>query len=367
MESEQFLNMEAQAQAANVDLVLILELHDFNFTVGYFREVESDAAQGPGIWFRSGFSDSLFELSDIFLNYFSTDPSRRLTAMAVPLGSGRRIARDVTTLPYTVAAPPGPANVRLGALVPNTAHTPVPQMTSNWSPGQGLAFTGGLFNTQPSLPEIHVDPFPRTMRLFQYGLKHPGNAVNYGVPDLRHEAPRRFRVSGDFIERGARLRIYMPNQVLPSGFNPSGPLSQVTDTTLLEIPIYPTGEVDANNGNRPVWESAVEIAPYHAYVLMLGGYYAPGVADAIRSSVANTWNEHSFGGGAPLFNIPFPAHTNILEPSPGTNFGDPGEPANPFNPDAANYYWVEVVNVDSNGTPTAPGVGSPGWQRIVMM
>ncbi|MCB1036787.1 MAG: hypothetical protein KDD47_23375, partial [Acidobacteria bacterium] len=165
-----------------------------------------------------------------------------------------------------------------------------------------------------------------SIKLFQHGLIQeavPQNGFGLGPPGtpLRHDAPRRFQVTGKNIRHGAQLHFFLPND--PAGPpNPAGPLNQI-NTFRLALPLYPTAATDPNTG-LPIWQTAVEIEPLLYYGMMLGGAFAPGVAQAFTD-----W------------------------------FGTISEPAPPafFDPLNWNFHYIRIVNQD--GT-----TGDGGWQPI---
>lgn len=242
----------------------------------------------------------------------------RLQFQATPLGNERRLASP-TGVASTLSGP-APANLRLMPLKPNSFYTNVPTMTGLWA---------SLDNS------VRKSPFVRTNRLYQWGLiqDSPAAENRFGFSTTpRHDAPRRFQVSGDAIRHGAVLFVGYwsaaggpPNPNVPPGPGQVG---------LIAFPLYATGNVDAANGNRPIWETAVELEPMLYYGMMLGGPMAPGVATA-------------FLDYGPTFT--FPTVSAILDQPP----------AGSFNPGAWNWLHVWVAN-----SPTSLGVG--GWQRLTL-
>jgi hypothetical protein len=192
----------------------------------------------------------------------------------------------------------------------------VPELTKNWIPvANGGTFAWSHPQNLPTPLSLH------TTRLFQYGLLQAGG---FGLPALRHDAPRRFVVAGVGIQPGARLIVHTPNDPTAPIPNPAGPLAQLVTTTLV-MPLSPTNQRTADD--EPIWQTAIELDPQTYYRMMLGGPFAPGVG------VAST-----------DFNS-----TNVPEPPPPTFF------------DAANYNWhfVQIAN------PGVPPVDL-GWLQLTI-
>ena len=90
-----------------------------------------------------------------------------------------------------------PTGVSLEPMVPNTAYAVVPTLRDNWVPEDAPpAILAGAAPFDFFEPDGMDEVFVKAVRLFQYGLLDGQNALNYGVPSLRHEAPRRLRVRG---------------------------------------------------------------------------------------------------------------------------------------------------------------------------
>jgi hypothetical protein len=191
-------------------------------------------------------------------------------------------------------------------------------MNVNWDP---FATSGAFVFNGGTLPE----PLSlKSVRLLQRALLQFAPS-GFGLPQMRHEAPRRFAVTGDDIRHGARLQLRIPNPTVPNLAPPFADLA--AHTTLFEMNLYPTEQkVD---GKR-VWETNVEADPLLVYTLLLGGPQAPGVGKAI---------------GEP--HDPFFSPENQVFP-PGT-----------FDPNW-NTHHVVVVNED--------GTSSPGsWQPLTIL
>ncbi len=209
-----------------------------------------------------------------------------LVFQATPLGSERRLASPDGKMDKRSG--PAPSSLKLLPMAPNTAHARVPELTRNWVPGTGsndFHWTGMYRGTNTPVPE---PPSLRLLRILQHGLRQDGPSL--GLKNLRHEAPRRFRVAGRGIRPGARLVLFVPND--PSG---PPPYRSLTKTIPMEIPIFAT---DDKHGDLPVWESAIEIEPTVLYMLMLGGPSAPGIDKAYGNQLSEPPAKKTFAPGA---------------------------------------------------------------------
>lgn len=95
-----------------------------------------------------------------------------------------------------------PTDVALLGLRPNVAYEKVPLMSQLWS--------NETFNNNPRKNGVG-SLFVHTLRLFQWGLIQDGQSEGgFGLPEVRHDAPRRFRVAGWDIRHRARLHLHVP-------------------------------------------------------------------------------------------------------------------------------------------------------------
>ncbi|MEM7349165.1 MAG: hypothetical protein AAF657_00060 [Acidobacteriota bacterium] len=257
------------------------------------------------------------------LNLLTTSDDR-LVLTGTPLGSERRVASPTTAVSQ-LSNTAAPDYLMLQPMRPNTAYADVPQMTRFWA-----ELTDP---TNPSLgyEEDHGGFFPHVVRLFQHALIGQG----FGLEEIRHDPSRRFRVSGKNILQGAKLLLYRQDQIGGPAPDPTLPIDDPNQPTLLEIelPIHPTDEVLAD-GSR-TWETAVELDALMYYMTMLGGPHAPGVQNALLDQ------------GPPV--------------NPTFNINEPPLPTDPFQPDPQNWNWigVKVKNPDNQ-------VGDGGWQRLTL-
>ncbi|MCA8971419.1 MAG: hypothetical protein KDC95_16620, partial [Planctomycetes bacterium] len=234
----------------------------------------------------------------------------RLFVESVPLGDDRRLASLRGQARTTSGA--APSALRLEPMRPMVAWRDIPRLTKNWVPGtqqdpMSFFWDGAWSDTKQPVP---TPPTLRELRTLQYGLIQDGKLAIR----MRHEAPRRFRISGRDIRPGARLVLFFTDDAtLPP------PHAQFDKMSVLDMPIYATSET--SSAGHAIFETAVEAAPKLAYALLLGGPAAPGV----RETFARTLQE---------------------PPSKGS-----------FYPATWNRYLVFVVNED--GT-----FASGGWQAL---
>jgi hypothetical protein len=239
-----------------------------------------------------------------------------LVLQGTPAGSERRIA-SLNGQPGTLTGA-APTNVTLQKMRPPTQWQQVPLLTKNWDPFD-VTSNGFLFN-DPVHPGLEPSSL-KSVRLLQRALLQFAPS-GFGLAQMRHEAPRRFAVTGDNIRLGARLQFRIPAPTTP-GLAP--PYANVpANTTLVEMNLYPTKPLV--NGQQ-VWETAAEADPLLVYTLLCGGPAATGVAAAV--------------------NTPHLV-TETTSYAPGT-----------FDPVSWNQFHVTVVNEDNTAS-----AGS--WQTLML-
>jgi hypothetical protein len=275
---------EGQVNAANAELLVE------HWAGGLRQALLFDPIRGR--YHETGAARSFTRAELLGLLANATPQPGRLIVQMLPLGSGRRHAELHATAP---ASSPPPSELRLEAMRPSTPWRDVPRLRRNWTPGPSSAagdftWTGVYSGTSTSVP---IPPSLSSVRALQHGLLQDGPGL--GLSALRHEAPRRFRVSGRNIQPGALLWLFVPN-------DPRQPpsTSSLQSTLPIRLPLFATSETSSNGA--PIWETAAELEPRLAYALMLGGLAAPGVADALRGRWASapppktfdpqTWNQH---------------------------------------------------------------------------
>jgi len=232
----------------------------------------------------------------------------RVLFQAVPLGSERRVAA-IDGVPGGPIDGVDPAGVNLMPMTPGTFYERVPEMSQ---------MIANFDNTTINGIWIH------TLRLYQWGLIIDG-ALEGGFgtgTELRHDAPRRFQVSGKDLRHGASLVLAMQDD--PSGGPPDPGLGlEQFDTREIVLPLYATDEVEPLSGH-PIWQTAAELDPFAYYTLMLGGPHAPGVQAAFDDQEPFT------------FPMEIPAED---KPTPGN-----------FDPLAWNWIHATVVNADGTAS-----------------
>lgn len=372
----QIVRMLNQAHLANASVVAWLNAPNSATPVRGFRYLpQVQSGGGFGSWYEepTGAITGLGSLTPLV-----TTATDTLIFVATPLGSERRVAfhdpATPTSTPLPATAPPTlynliPQSLRLLTLRPNSGHTAIPTFVNNWAPLGAPGAAPGSTPLQFAMPNtnggavgqcgpILVDEvFAKTLRIYQYGLLDGQNGTStYGLPTLRHEAPRRIRLTGSGIHTGASLRLEIPNP--PAGYgngstpgNPSPLQSSVNQGTggpiipllTIDLPLHPTNQIDAGSG-LPIWETAVEVDPLVAYQLMLGWLGAPGVAQTVTDVIIS-----QYAGIAPA----------IPEPTAGT----PPFASLPFDPNNWNWHRIQVINPAPGGGTNASAVS---WQQLRM-
>ena len=277
-----FLDMvEQQARLAYCDVIAYLRkqsgesgfFFDVNMATAAYRDIH-----GNQVLTRSGLLALLTNTDDV------------LVIQAVPVGSGRRVASLKGIAPIYRGRAPN--NLTLEPMTPNTAWQDVPKLTKNWKAGTAAHdFTwDGKFPSGKPVPEPNS---MKTLRIYQQALIN--QAPKFGLTSMHHEAPRRFRVAGNNIRPGARLRFWIPRRV-----GPRIPITQARRYEEITVNLFPTSKKTTDG--RRIWESQAETDPLFTYMLMLGGPDAPGVDEALNGKVAEpppknvfdplTWNRH---------------------------------------------------------------------------
>ncbi len=208
---------------------------------GYWFDVTAD----PPAWREEGTATLLSRAALAALVQGADDV---VVVQATPLLEERRIASlDGTPAPLPLPAR-APRDVVLEPMAPGTFYA------------DATKFTGNLHWPDP--------PAGTTM----WSLRHLQHAVvgpSYGVPAMRHEPPRRFRVTGAGIRPGARLGLVVPTW-LPA---PADPYH------VLELDLVPTAH---EIGGRQVWESVQELDAHLQMAFLNGGPFRPEVQHVLE-------------------------------------------------------------------------------------
>ena len=186
---------------------------------------------------------------------------------ATPVGSERRIASLTGRWIPAGNLASAPANITLERMAPNTSYVDVAKFTAN---------------LDPTPPAVSL----QSLRTLQDAVVGP----DFGVQTLRHEPPRRFRVSGQNIRQGATLVLGMASGGAPSSL----PVQSI------EMPLFPTSH--KTQSGQIIWETSVEADPMITLALLNGGLWAPGVAETLQGQLPpsqpldpHTWNHFLVG------------------------------------------------------------------------
>ncbi len=259
-----FQQLEQQAREGNIGVAA----HARNGVLerGFWYDVETGLYQLEG---------GILSLTRAQLELLGSGVGDSVFVQATPTGSERRIA-SMTGTPMVLGGA-APSQLQLLPMAPDTAFVGITDLTGNWDPNHpnpALRFTW-----DPVLgPEPQSAKSIRTLQLAVQG--------QFGVPvgPLRHEPPRRFRVSGVDIRNGAKLGLTLPS-------------SSVNDPPdrIVWFDLAPTRYRDSLG--RTVWETAEELDSLQTMAWLCGGYWAPGVRDVLYGIVPPsvplspaTWN-----------------------------------------------------------------------------
>jgi DNA-binding beta-propeller fold protein YncE len=256
--------LEQQAREANVGVAVHVR---GGVPRGYWFDVET------GIYVQEG---TLITVPRGQLLLFAQN-GETVWVEGTPTISERRVASVSGTPAMLTGA--APSQLRLLPMVPDTAFAGVTDFTGNWDPNHSDPLL--RFNWDPAFgPEPVSLKSQRTLQTAVLG--------SFGVPtgNLRHEAPRRFRVSGQSIRHGARLGIELPSS------SPNDPPARTVWFDLVATRYR-------DDLGRTVWETAEELDPLQTMAWLCGGYWAPGVRDVLYGTIPpsnplapGTWNRY---------------------------------------------------------------------------
>jgi DNA-binding beta-propeller fold protein YncE len=293
--------LKEQAEEANVGVAV--QTRNQGTVRGYYYDVTAT----PGVWRQANGATTL---TDTALLALVTGGDDVLVFQAVPTGSERRVAHNSgAPLPLTG---PAPANVVLLPMVPNTVWVGITQLTALWDPQHPtVPFAWGSGDPQP-LSLLQIRALQESVRTL-----NPSSTTQAPAPALlRHEPPRRFRVTGDDIRHGAKLELGLVTQ--NAGAQP---------VKRLVLDLAPT---KYRHNTKVVWESTEELDPLMTLVFLHGGPEVPAVQqvlDGDRTQLAAT-------------------------------FPTPPSPSQAVNPATWNLVLVNVANADGTTMPTAT------WQSL---
>ena len=159
----------------------------------------------------------------------------------------------------------------------------------------------------------------------------------FGLSQLRHEAPRRFRVTGDGIDDGAFLILYSPNTAdIASAPAPGQPPTTVPNAGAnpfnFVLPLYAGQDAQGDE----IWETAAEMEPLFLLSLLNGG---PASAAAV-TAFFDPFNPMFFNATGYVMTT-----TDLMQPT------------------VNNWYFLQVVNFTAGG---GIGIGTGGWQRLTI-
>lgn len=229
---------EAQVSEANIGLGVYTRQN------GVVRGYWFDTTLTPPAYREEGTNNTLTRQALLAL---SVGAGNVVIAQGTPLGTERRWSNPngIATLisnPSSV-----PANLVLENMAPNTAYVDIPKFNLNLNVG--------------SPPDSSI----WSLRTLQQSIVTAGGM---GVPAVRHEPPRRFRVTGDNIRPGAKLLLGLASGTTAASF----PVQVMT------LELYPTTHT---SNNRQIWETNAELDAMHTFALLNGGYWAPDVANVM--------------------------------------------------------------------------------------
>ncbi len=228
--------LESQVDEANVGLAVYAR------NLGIEKGFWFDVTATPPIYVEEGTTNLLTREQVLAL---TSGNDNVVIAQGTPLGTERRRASSSGTA--TGLTGPTPANVTLEAMAPNTAYVDV------------SLFDQHLGLSQP--PDTSIWTL-RTLQQSVLGL--------FGVPPvLRHEPPRRFRITADNVLPGAQLLFAMA----------AGPNPEELPVEIMVMDLYPT---KYTSGGRQIWETRVELDATQSFALLNGGYWAPSVSDVLH-------------------------------------------------------------------------------------
>ncbi len=231
--------MIEQVEEANCDLVAHVE-DAAGVRSGWWYDLTM-GADGRFVNEETG-ADAGFGL----LNGMVNNQGATVVVQSVPVGSGRTIA----SLDGNVATFSGstPTNLTLEPMAMPTQYEEAGDLERNWILDQQR---NPMFD-QNGVPRFTFRPSIDAKMTLQTAI-----APDFGMAVLKHEPPRRFRVTGTDILPGALLTIEVKD----------GTGGSVD----LRLPLFPT--IHTNAAGDRIWESFVETEDEMQFALLCGGPY----------------------------------------------------------------------------------------------
>jgi DNA-binding beta-propeller fold protein YncE len=249
-----FSRLEGQVKEANIGLGVYTRNN--GVVKGYWYDITLSTPM-----YREEGTSNLLDRTALLNLCLGTD--NVVVAQGTPLGTERRWSNPLG-VGTQISGVGHPSQLTLESMAPNTAYVDVAKFN--------------LF--------LHDSPFAPpdtsiwTLRTLQQSIVPLG----FGVPALRHEPPRRFRVTGNNIRPGAMLLL---------GFATSNP--GALPVQQMQMHLYPT---QYTSGGRQVWETLVELDGTQTMALLNGGYWAAGVSQTLNRTSATPalqpalWNKY---------------------------------------------------------------------------
>ena len=240
-----FDGLEGQVEDANVGLGVYTR--NGGVVKGYWYDV-TGAVGSTGVYREEGTTNTISRATLLGL---AVGTGNVVIAQGTPLGAERRwaSANGVAAQIADTANPPN--TITLENMAPNTAFVDVTKF--NLQLNLGMPVNSGSIWSQRTLQQTVA-------------------GGGWGVPAVRHEPPRRFRITGTNVRPGAKLLFAMASGTTPASF----------PVQIMEMEIYPTRY--ASTGRR-VWETNAELDAMHTFALLNGGYWAPDVLNVLLRTV----------------------------------------------------------------------------------
>ena len=197
------------------------------------------------------------------LNLFG--PQNVIVLQSVPVGSARRIA-DYGNV-AAVDSGPAPESISLEPMTFPTHWADGGDLQARWDPNTGPQLYASELQSRESHKRMIY------MQRVLIGAAQSGFDTGINTQQhIKHELPRRFRVTGDNIRSGAELVLELPR-------GSGAPIA-------LRMPIFPTKYREPTTGRR-IWETTVAADGEMTLALLNGGLFQPNVWDLIQFTDLN--------------------------------------------------------------------------------